>query len=66
MASVIAVIEPMVATIAGFVIYGEELTVANVLGIALILMSVILLNLDRGRLRVLLRERHREKQNEIV
>ena len=65
-ASVIAFIEPMVATIAGFIIYGEELTVANVLGIALILMSVILLNLDRGRLRVLLRERHREKQNEIV
>ena len=65
-ASVIAFIEPMVATIAGFIVYNEGVTFFSLLGIVMILFSVILLNLDRGRLRVLLRERHREKQNEDV
>jgi drug/metabolite transporter (DMT)-like permease len=65
-ASVIAFIEPMVATIAGFIVYNEEVTFFSLLGIVMILFSVILLNLDRGRLRVILRERHREKQNEDV
>ena len=45
-ASVIAFIEPMVATMAGIVIYGEALTVFNALGIFLILMSVVLLNMN--------------------
>ena len=45
-ASVIAFIEPMVATVAGIVVYGETLTVFNALGILLILMSVVLLNMD--------------------
>ena len=44
-ASVIAFVEPMVATVAGIVIYGEALTVSNALGIMLILMSVVLLNI---------------------
>ena len=65
-ASVIAFIEPMVATIAGFIVYNEEVTFFNLLGIAMILFSVILLNFDRGRLRVILRERNREKMNKDV
>ena len=65
-ASVIAFIEPMVATIAGFVVYGEEVTVISLIGILMILFSIILLNLDRGRLRVILRERNREKMKENV
>ena len=48
-ASVIAFLEPMVATIAGFVIYSEEPTVFNYLGIFLILAAVILLNIGFGR-----------------
>ena len=47
-ASVIAFIEPMVATIAGIAIYGEMLTFSNCLGIFLILVSVILLNMEFG------------------
>ena len=65
-ASVIAFIEPMVATIAGFIVYDEEVTIFGLLGIAMILFSVILLNFDRGRLRVILRERNREKLNKGV
>lgn len=48
-ASVIAFIEPMVATIAGIVVYGEALTFINALGIFLILMSVVFLNIDFGK-----------------
>ena len=48
-ASVIAFIEPMVATIAGFLIYNEEPTVFNLLGIVSILAAVILLNIQFGR-----------------
>ena len=48
-ASVMAFIEPMVATIAGFVIYNEAPTVYNFLGIVLILTAVILLNIRFGR-----------------
>ena len=48
-ASVIAFLEPMVATIAGFVIYSEEPTVFNYLGIFLILAAVILRNIGFGR-----------------
>lgn len=42
-ASVIAFAEPMVATVAGMVFYGESLSFLNVLGILLILVSIILL-----------------------
>ena len=48
-ASVIAFIEPMVATIAGFLIYNEEPTVFNFLGIFSILAAVILLNIQFGK-----------------
>jgi len=47
-ASVLAFIEPMVATVAGFVIYSESPTVFNLLGIALILAAVVLLNIQFG------------------
>lgn len=46
-ASVMAFIEPMVATIIGIVIFKEQLNVHNVIGILLIFMSVILLNLKK-------------------
>jgi drug/metabolite transporter (DMT)-like permease len=42
-ASVIAFTEPMVATVAGLVFYGESLTVMSAAGILLILVSIILL-----------------------
>ena len=45
-AAVIAFVEPMVATVVGFVLFGEELGMAELLGIALILMSVVLLNCE--------------------
>ena len=48
-ASVMAFIEPMVATIAGFLIYSEAPTFANFLGIILILAAVILLNIGFSR-----------------
>ena len=48
-ASVIAFIEPMVATIAGFLIYNEEPTVFNYLGIISILAAVVLLNIPFSR-----------------
>ena len=60
-ASVIAFTEPMVATIAGFVVYGEQVTFLSLTGIAMILFSLMLLNLDSGRLRLVLRERRRER-----
>ena len=56
-ASVMAFIEPMVATIAGFVIYNEAPTVFNLLGIAMILTAVILLNIQLG---------NREGSSELV
>lgn len=56
-ASVLAFIEPMVATVAGFVIYSESPTVFNLLGIALILAAVILLNIQFG---------NREGSSELV
>lgn len=48
-ASVIAFVEPMVATIAGFIVYDEKVTFFNLLGILMILFSIILLNLELGR-----------------
>lgn len=65
-ASVIAFAEPMVATVAGFIVYGEEVTVTSLLGILMILFSIMLLNLESGRLRVILRNRRREKTDEVV
>ncbi len=51
-AAVIAFVEPMVATLAGFVIFGETLTAAAVAGIVLILASVVLLNMGGREPRV--------------
>lgn len=45
-ASVVAFSEPMVATIAGFIIYGESPSIEDILGILLILSAIILLNID--------------------
>jgi len=43
-AAVIAFVEPMVATVVGFVLFGEELGIPELVGIVLILLSVVLLN----------------------
>ena len=45
-ASVVAFSEPMVATIAGFILYNEAPNASNILGIMLILAAIILLNID--------------------
>lgn len=44
-ASVMAFVEPMVATMIGIMIFKEQLTVQNTLGILLIFLSVIILNM---------------------
>ncbi|MDO5540070.1 MAG: EamA family transporter [Eubacteriales bacterium] len=44
-ASVLAFAEPMVATIAGILIFKEALKVKNMLGIALIFLAIVLLNI---------------------
>lgn len=49
-ASVIAFIEPMVATISGFLMYGQVPTLENIIGIALVLAGVIMLNIDFRRI----------------
>jgi len=43
-ASVIASVEPVVATLVGVIIYKEDLSVQNVLGIGLVLFSIFLIN----------------------
>ena len=48
-ASVVAFSEPMVATIAGFILYDEAPTFSNILGIVLILSAIILLNINFTR-----------------
>ncbi|MGN0377780.1 MAG: DMT family transporter [Suilimivivens sp.] len=45
-ASVLASIEPVVATLVGVIIYKEELTVWNVIGIGMVLLSIVLINLN--------------------
>lgn len=48
-ASVLAFAEPMVATVAGIVVFKETLRVQNALGIALIFLAIVLLNLRIGK-----------------
>lgn len=48
-ASVLAFAEPMVATIAGIVIFKETLHFKNALGIALIFLAIVLLNIPIGK-----------------
>ena len=43
-ASILASIEPVVATLVGLVIYSEKLGIWNILGIALVLLSILLIN----------------------
>ena len=45
-ASVVAFSEPMVATVAGFIIYNETPTVMDIIGIVMILFAIIRLNID--------------------
>ncbi len=44
--SIMASIEPVVATIAGFVIFQEKLTVFSLIGIALVIAAILTLNLQ--------------------
>jgi len=43
-ASVIASIEPVMATMLGILIYKEEMTLVNVFGMILVLISIVILN----------------------
>ncbi len=48
-ASVLASIEPVVATLVGVLIYKESLNVWNVIGICLVLGSIVLLNINKKK-----------------
>ena len=43
-ASIMAFIEPMIATICGILVFGEKFTLGNLTGVVLILASIIFLN----------------------
>lgn len=43
-ASILASVEPVVATLVGLLVYGEKLGFWNLLGIALVLLSILLIN----------------------
>ena len=55
-ASVIATVEPVVATVVGIVSFGEQMTVGNACGMALVLVAVILLNLPLDQ--IIKRKKH--------
>ena len=48
-ASVLAFAEPMIATAAGIVIFGESLTIKNAAGILMIFAAIVLLNIPLGK-----------------
>lgn len=50
--SVLALIEPMVATVAGFVMYGQSPTAMKLCGIVLVILGVAILNLKLKRINV--------------
>lgn len=50
-ASVLAFAEPMVATLAGIVIFKEALNLQNVLGIVMIFGAIVLLNIPLGKMK---------------
>lgn len=52
-ASVLAFAEPMVATLAGILLFKEALHIQNALGILLIFLAIVLLNIPLGGKRVL-------------
>ena len=45
----IASVEPVTATILGAVVYGEKLTVSGVLGIAVVIGALVLVNITDGK-----------------
>lgn len=47
-ASIIASVEPVVATIIGFIIFHESLTFLGILGVILVLGSIVLVNTNHG------------------
>ncbi len=46
-ASIMAFIEPLVASVCGVLVFREELSPATIVGIILIFMSVVLLNMSK-------------------
>ena len=48
-ASIIACIEPLVATLCGIIIWGDKLSLSNISGIILIFLSVILINFNHKK-----------------
>ena len=48
-ASVIASVEPVVASLTGFFIFGEKLGLPNVIGVILVLTAVVLLNISPAK-----------------
>ena len=48
-ASVLASVEPVVATLVGVVVYKETLNLWNVIGIGMVLFSIVLINVDLNR-----------------
>lgn len=48
-ASVLASVEPVVATLVGVVVYKETLNLWNVIGIGMVLFSIVLINVDLSR-----------------
>ena len=47
-ASVLATVEPVVATLTGVLLFGETLDVWSIVGILLVLSAVVILNLTGG------------------
>lgn len=48
-ASIVASIEPVVATVMGILIFGESLTLMNTIGIALVLLAIVVMQLKKGK-----------------
>ena len=48
-APIIAMVEPVVATLAGMVVYSEPLTLSGAAGIVIVLLSVFILNMKGGK-----------------
>ena len=49
-APIIAMVEPVVATLIGAAVYGEALTLSGIVGILIVLLSVFVLNY-KGRVK---------------
>ncbi len=55
-ASIMAFVEPMVATLAGIILFKEKMNIQNVLGILLIFISLVLLNLPKPASKLSIKE----------